>query len=100
MRYLEHPELTPDNNGAENAIRPFVIGRKNWLFSGSPRGAQASCFMFSLIETAKQNGLNPYGYLNHVFTEAPKISDKEGWKKLLPWNIREDLLVMNSHFQA
>lgn len=60
VRYLDHPALTPDNNAAENAIRPLVLGRKNWLFSGSPRGADASCAVYSVIETAKQNGLNPY----------------------------------------
>jgi transposase len=77
MKYIESPYLTPDNNGAENAIRPFVLGRKNWLFSGSPEGAEGSCFMFSLIETARQNGLNPYGYLVHVFTKAPEIGNPE-----------------------
>ena len=52
IRYLDHPQLTPDNNSCEQAIRPFV-GRKNWLFSGSPRGAAASALLYSLIETAK-----------------------------------------------
>ena len=55
IRYLESPYLTPDNNASENAIRPFVLGRKNWLFSGNPKGADSSCGMYSLIETAKQN---------------------------------------------
>ena len=53
--YLDHPEMTPDNNSAENAIRPFVVGRKNWLFSGNPKGAKASADIYSLIETAKRN---------------------------------------------
>jgi len=100
MNYLEHPDLTPDNNSAENAIRPFVLGRKNWLFSGSPTGAQSSCLMYSLIETAKQNGLNPYGYLNHVFTMAPRATDQNDWKKLLPWNIDSDLLQLKTKNQA
>ena len=59
--YIEAGFLKPDNNVAENAIRPFVLGRKNWLFAGAPKGAEASATFFSLIETAKANGLEPYG---------------------------------------
>jgi transposase len=58
--YVESPYLTPDNNACENAIRPFVIGRKNWMFCQSPEGAESSCGMYTLIETATQNGLNPF----------------------------------------
>ena len=72
---------------AENAIRPFVLSRKNWLFHKSPEGAKSSCGMFSLIETAKQNGLIPWHYLNALFQEAPYASSTDDWKKLLPWNI-------------
>jgi transposase len=86
IRYLESPYLTPDTNAAENAIRPFVLGRKNWLFSGSPVGAESSCAIYSLIETAKQNGLNPYSYLRTVFDAVPRINDPHAWKTLLPWN--------------
>jgi transposase len=57
--YLGSPHLTPDNNSCENAIRPFVLGRKNWLFNQSPEGTESSCGMYSLIETARQNGLEP-----------------------------------------
>ena len=85
IRYLESPYLTPDNNAAERSIRPFVLGRKNWLFAGSPRGADASCFFYSMIETAKENGLNPYGYLKWVFETAPWL-EKSDYEKLLPWN--------------
>lgn len=88
IRYLDSVHLTPDNNVSENAIRPFVIGRKNWLFSGSPEGAESSCAMYSLIETAKQNGLNPYEYLLKIFESAPLSETPEDWKKLLPWNIK------------
>ena len=77
VRFLDEPYLTPDTNAAENAIRPFVVGRKNWLFSGSPRGADSSCAIYSLIETAKQNGLNPYAYLHYLFTQVPAISTDE-----------------------
>jgi transposase len=100
MNYLDSPYLTPDNNLAENAIRPFVLGRKNWLFSGSPEGARSSCFMFSLLETAKQNGLNPYGYLVHVFKRAPYISQNKNWEELLPWNVKEELLELTSALEA
>lgn len=88
--YLESPHLTPDNNACENAIRPFVLGRKNWLFAGSPKGAESSCGIYTLVETAKQNGLNPYDYLRKVFTEAPLLSSNEDWQQLLPWNIKLD----------
>lgn len=57
--YLEHGFLPIDNNAVENAIRPFVLGRKNWLFSGSPRGARASSILYSIIETAKNCGHEP-----------------------------------------
>jgi transposase len=66
LRYLDCAYLTPDTNRAENAIRPFVIGRKNWLFSGSPEGAEASCVVYSLFESAKANSLNPFGYMKMV----------------------------------
>ena len=72
---------------SERAIRPFVIGRRNWLFSGSPEGAESSCAMYSLIETAKANGLNPDDYLLKVFERAPLIKTSEEWEGLLPWNI-------------
>ena len=85
--YLESPYLTPDNNGAENAIRPFVLGRKNWLFNKSPKGAESSCGMFSLIETAKQNMLVPLQYLTALFEKAPLATSQEDWDRLLPWNI-------------
>ena len=86
-KYLESPYLTPDNNAAENAIRPFVLGRKNWLFNQSPIGAESSCGMYSLIQTAKLNGLVPLHYLTALFQKAPFASSPEDWKKLLPWNI-------------
>ena len=85
--YLESPYLTPDNNACENAIRPFVLGRKNWLFCKSPEGAESSCGMYSLIETAKQNGLVPINYLTALFQKAPLAFSNDAWQKLLPWNI-------------
>ena len=85
--YLESPHLTPDNNACENAIRPFVLGRKNWLFCKSPEGAESSCGIYTLIETAKQNGLAPVAYLTTLFEKAPLAVSPEEWEKLLPWNI-------------
>jgi len=76
--YLEDGRLKIDNNGAENAIRPFVIGRKNWLFSQSVNGVKASANLYSLIETAKANGLEPYTYLRNVFTELPRSHIRRG----------------------
>jgi transposase len=83
-RYLDSPHLTPDTNSVENAIRPFVVGRKNWLFSGSPRGAHASATLYSLIETAKANGLEPYRYLRFLFTKLPLIQTHEEYRSLTP----------------
>src|SRR6056297_18336 len=86
-RYLENGHITPDNNAAENALRPFVVGRKNWLFNGHPRGAAASAAIYSLIETAKANGLKPYFYLRYLFDHLPLAETAEDYKKLLPQNL-------------
>ena len=87
VRYLDDGRLEIDNNGAENSIRPFVLGRKNWLFSASVKGVKASANLYSLIETAKANGLEPYAYLRHVFTELPKAETVEAIEALLPGNM-------------
>jgi len=86
---VDHPDLRIDNNTAENAIRPFALGRKNWLFSGNEVGAESSCRIYSLIETAKLNGVNPFAYLCHLITAIPLIKSQDDWVKLLPWNISE-----------
>ncbi len=83
IRYLDDGRLAIDN-GAENAIRPFVIGRKNWLFSTSVKGVKASANLYSLIETAKANGLEPYAYLRRIFTELPQADSVEAIEALLP----------------
>ena len=90
IRYLDDGRLEIDNNGAENAIRPFVIGRKNWLFSDSVKGVKASANLYSLIETAKANGLEPYAYLRYLFTELPKAGTVEAIEALLPGNLNKD----------
>ncbi|MEZ6855126.1 IS66 family transposase [Halodesulfovibrio aestuarii] len=82
--YVKDPRLAPDNNIAENAIRPFAVGRKNWLFSGSPAGAHASAFLYSLVESAKAADLNPYEYLLHVFEKMPNATTPDDIEKLLP----------------
>ncbi|RRW36315.1 IS66 family transposase [Ectopseudomonas oleovorans] len=86
VRYVEAGNLPIDNNRAENAIRPFVIGRKNWLFSDTPKGATASAQLYSLIETAKANGQEPYAYLRHILERLPQVNSLEGYEALLPWN--------------
>lgn len=88
IRYLEDGSYPIDNNPVENAIRPFAIGRKNWLFSSSVSGAKASANLYSLIETAKANGLEPYAYLKHLFNELPKINNYDDVDKLLPSNYK------------
>lgn len=88
VRYLEHGQYPIDNNAAENAIRPFVVGRKNWLFSASQNGATASANLYSLIETTKANNLEPYAYLRSVFSELPNAQSLEQIEALLPWNFK------------
>jgi transposase len=87
IRYTERGDLPIDNNRAENAIRPFVVGRKNWLFSDTPQGANASAIIYSVIETAKANGLEPYAYLRRLFTALPSATTVEATEQLLPWNM-------------
>ncbi len=90
ITFLDDGRLELDNNIAENAIRPFVIGRKNWLFAGSPRGAETSALLYSLIETAKANGLEPWAYLNHLFEHLPGAKSPEAFAALLPHNLKMD----------
>lgn len=87
VNYLESPLTTPDNNRCENVIRPFVVGRRNWLFSGSPRGANASAFLYSIVESAKANGLEPYYYLRYLFGQFP-LTSLNDLESLLPWNLK------------
>lgn len=85
--YLDHGAAAIDNNKAERAIRPFVIGRKNWLFANSVKGAKASSTLYSLIETAKANEIEPWHYLNLVFKDLPNATTIEDIEALLPWNV-------------
>ena len=84
--YLEDGHLSIDNNRAERAIKPFVIGRKNWLFANTANGANASAMLYSIIETAKANGLTPFDYIAHCLEELSKHDcDVE---QLLPWRVK------------
>ena len=88
-RFLEDGNIPAQNNRAENAIRPFVIGRKNWLFSQTAKGASASADMYSLVETAKANGLDVFDYLSWLFrqiTAANHHFTDEFLEKLMPWS--------------
>ena len=84
IRYVDHPQLSPDTNRVENKIRPFVVGRKNWLFSGSPSGAEAAANLYSLIETAKANGIEPYRYLRALIERLPNAVTDDDYRSLLP----------------
>lgn len=97
--YVEDGNVPIDNNAVENSIRPFVVGRKNWLFSDTPDGADASAFIYSLIETAKANGHVPYRYLRflfEVFCEADR--SPENLRELLPHRVTPD--HVERHFRS
>ena len=86
--FLENPYVEIDNNRSERGIRNFVIGRKNWQFSNSQKGATASAALYSMVETAKANNLEPFSYLTRIFKELPKASCADDYENLLPHNIR------------
>jgi transposase len=92
VAYLENGAYPIDNNRIENAIRPFAIGRKNWLFANSQAGARASANLYSLIESAKGHGLEPYRYLRHVFTALPNARGDGDIAALLPHNVEDGVL--------
>ena len=94
MRFLDDGRLEVDNNRAENAIRPFTLGRKAWLFSATVEEAKASANLYSLVETARANGLEPYAYLRHLFTELPKAQSVEAIEVLLPWRVERESLKL------
>ena len=107
-QYLEDGRIPIDNNLTENAIRPFVIGRRNWLFADSPKGAQSSAALYSLIETAKANGLEPYAYLRHLFTHLPAAASVEAFEtvfRIFPgrdtlWNIPYIAFIPQVFFES
>lgn len=86
---MKDGRLEIDNNRSERAIKPFVIGRKNWMFSNTSRSAKASATIYSIIETAKENSLNPMVYLTYLFETLPNLADPNdpvALDKLLPWS--------------
>jgi transposase len=88
LGFLQDGRLELDNNRSERAIKPFVIGRKNWLFANTPRGAKSSAIIYSIVETAKENGLVPFAYLTYLFEQLPNINvkDLEALDLLMPWS--------------
>lgn len=88
-RYLEDGRLEIDNNRAERSIKPFVMGRKNFLFANTESGATGSAVMYSIIETAKENNLDPFKYLTYIFSKFPNLKSDESVDILLPWNAPE-----------
>jgi len=96
LLYLENPLLTPSNNRAENAIRPFVIGRKNWMFSGTPTGAQSSAILYSLVESAKLHKLPVYEYFYYILKKIPYCSTQKDYEALLPFNLTPEIIKIFS----
>ena len=92
IRYIDDGRLSIDNNRAERAIKPFVIGRKNWMFANTSNGAQASAVLYSLVETAQANGLTPFDYIKHLLDELAKQPDSI--EHLLPWNVDLPQIVL------
>ena len=97
--FLSNGDVPMDNNLAEQAIRPFTIGRKNWVSINSKGGAESSAILYSLVETAKANGIHVYNYINYVLEELvihADDTDRTFIKDLLPWsdNVREKCPVL------
>ena len=86
--FLKDGRLELENNSSERSIKPFVIGRKNWLFANTPRGARSSSIIYSVVETAKENGLNPFAYLTYLLERLPNldITNATILDDLLPWS--------------
>lgn len=87
-RFTERGDLPIDNNRCENVIRPFVVGRRAWLFSDTPAGAHASAVIYSLVDPAKANGLEPYTWLRRVLRDLPAAKTVEDVEALVPWNVK------------
>jgi transposase len=87
IRFIENGTWPIDNNLCENAIRPFVVGRRNWLFADTVGGANASANLYSLIETCKANRIDPYRYLVELFRALPSASTADDYEALLPWRL-------------
>ena len=99
-RYIDHGHATLDNNLAENCIRPFVVGRKNWLFAGTPEGASASAAIYSLIESAKSSSLDVYSYLRYLYENLPFAQSDDDYRKLLPHQLTAEQLALPKNFSV
>lgn len=86
-RFVTSGHLPIDNNGCENSIRPFVIGRRNWLFADTVAGANASANLYLLLETCKVNGVDGYQYLRALLVALPRARTVEDYEALLPWRL-------------
>lgn len=95
IRYTERGDLPIDNNPCERAIRPFVLGRKGWLFADTPAGAHASALVYSLVETARANAREPYAWLRWALERLPLAAYVDEMEALLPWNTQDQELAMN-----
>ena len=89
---MDNGKLRIDNNDCERAIKPFVIGRKNWMFSQSVEGAQGSAIIYSIIETCKANKINAYDYLRYILDNIKSAKDNHELRAMLPYNIDPELL--------
>lgn len=88
IRYVDDGRVAIDTNVAENAIRPFALGRRNWLFCDTVHGAKASANLYSLVQTCRANAIEPYAYLRRLFAELPAAETVEHFEALLPWNLK------------
>jgi transposase len=86
-RYVEDGRYSIDNNGQENAIRPFCVGRRNWLFADTVAGANASANLYSLLQTCQVNGIDSYRYLRALLVALPRAETADDYAALLPWRI-------------
>ncbi|WP_232448856.1 IS66 family transposase, partial [Burkholderia ubonensis] len=91
VRYVENGDWPISNNPCENAIRPFCVGRRGWLFSDTVDGANASANLYTLVETCKANGIDPYRYLTWLFQRLPLASTADDYDGLLPWKMPVNL---------
>ena len=90
--YLQDGRIRIDNNDAERSIRPFAIGRKNWMFFNKENGAIAGCVIFSIIETCKASGINTFDYLKYILENIHKAENDEQLRQMLPYNLDPQLL--------
>ncbi len=90
--FINHGDVEISNNFAENAIRPFTVGRKNWLFSDTVKGADSSAIVYTIVETARANGVEPRAYLNHILQQMPYLGNTpsaQAMEPLMPWNFKQ-----------